>query len=231
MRILQCAGLVLAFGISTVARADIVFDTGVDNTNTANVLFNDSATGSDIISGITVRGHIQGTPTADCASGALCVDVQSNETLVVNNAGGGQATIEADDGGFDLADIFLTVPPGGTYTKIVFALSGVGTGQSGTVGFDVTVTEGNGTTNTASFTTGSGNTFYTIVAINGQDIRNVNLTSTAGSFETLRQLRIGQGLQDPPNPPQGVPEPSSIALLGSLVVGTWALRKKFTEAH
>jgi hypothetical protein len=221
MRFFRYATALLLFAFASGARADIIFDQGVDNTGTANVLFNDFATGSDIIGpSMTVRGHIQGTPTASCASGALCVDVLSNENLVVNNAGGGQATIEAADGSFTLADIFLTVPPGGVFTKIVFALSGAGTGGAAQVGFDLSVTEGNGGMQSASFTTGSGNTFYTVVAINGQDIRNINLTATNGEFETLRQLRLGgEGISE-------IPEPASLLLVGTVLAGIGIIRRK-----
>jgi len=213
---------VLLLSLSGAARADIVFDTGVSNAGTDNVLFNDPA--SDVTGGFNfVRGHIQGTPTANCASGSLCVDVQSNEALSVNNSGGGQATITAVDNSFALADIFLTIPPGGVYTKIVFALEGFGTGAASQVGFNITATEGNGTVQSSSFTTGSGNTFFTVVAINGQDIRNINLTATNGQFDTLKQLRIGgfsSGITD-------APEPTSIALLSSIVAGVALLRKRF----
>src|SRR5687768_11115180 len=164
MRLLTCAAL-LTVSISSIARADIQFYEQNIPGDVENVLFNDgTATTSDIIGPApTVRGHLGGAATADCASGSLCVDVKSNEDLFVNNSGGGQATIAASDGAFTTADIFLMDPPGGVYTKIIFALTGDGTGQDARATFDITVTEGNGTTNTAQFTTGSGDTFYTVV--------------------------------------------------------------------
>ena len=165
---------------------------------------------------------MQGTPTLNCASGKLCVDVQSNENLIVNNAGGGQATISATDTGFTTADIFLTIPPGGVYTKIVFALS---TDVQTTANFTITVTEGNGQTNAASYSLDSGNNFFTVVAINGQDIRNVDITTQSGEIDTLKQLRIG-GFGSP----TAVPEPTSVALLTSVVAGIALLRKRFAVA-
>jgi hypothetical protein len=236
MRLFTCAALI-ALSTGAVARADIQFYEKNVPGDVDNVLFNDtSANTSDIIGpATTVRGHIGSTPTADCASGSVCVDVKSNELLQVNNAttgGGGQATISANDGEFTTADVFLTDPPGGVYTKIVFALTGAGTGQDGQVTFTITVTEGDGppaTETSATFTTTPGNDFYTVVAINGQDIRNVNITAEGGdTLGTLRQLRLG--FTDNSNPPQGVPEPASVVLLSSLIGGVALLRKRFVAA-
>jgi hypothetical protein len=229
MRLLSYSSVMLLLSIGSIARADIVFDTGNDPGGVENVLFNDSASGSDIIGpATTLRGHLAGTATATCASGKLCVDVVGQESLVVNNSGGGQATIEAAPGGgaastgYTYADIFLTIPPGGVYTKIVFALS---TDAQTTSDFTITVTEGNGQTNQASYTLDSGNNFFTVVAIAGQDIRNVNLTANTGEFDTLKQLRIG-GFPTT-NPPNAIPEPTSVVLLSSMVAGVALLRKRF----
>src|ERR1019366_4364964 len=160
MRMNRCVVFVLGgLLFCGASRADIVFSQGVSNTGTDNVLFN---TPADITGpALTVQGHIQNVGTN--------VSVTSNENLIVNNDSGGQATISAQTPGFTVADI--SFPAGGTSGKILFPLSGLGKGQAGMVPFTIKVTEGNGTTDSASFTTGAGNTFYTVVAINGQDIR------------------------------------------------------------
>jgi hypothetical protein len=211
MRLMKFTPAVLLLSIGSIAHADIVFSGG-NTPGGDNVLFN---TGSDIIGpATTLRGHIANTTRQ--------VDIVGSENLIVNNAGGGQATVEGVDGGFTTADIFLTIPPGGVYTQIVFALSG--DAQSSST-FKITVTEGDGTIQTSNdFTFSSGNDFFTVVAINGQDIRNVDITTSAGEIDTLKQIRIG-GF-DSSNPPNAVPEPTSIVLLSSLVGGIALLRKR-----
>ena len=147
------------------------------------------------------------------------------KNLLVNNSGGGQATIASVDGGFTTADIFLTAPPGGVFTQIVFALSG---DQQTTSMFNITATEGNGTVQTSSpFSFNSGNSFFTVVAINGQDIRNVDITTSSGEIDTLKQIRIG-GV----SPTSAVPEPASVVLFGTALVAiVFLYRKRFAAAR
>jgi hypothetical protein len=215
MRLLACAALV-TLGIGGTVRADIIFDPG-NTPGGDNVLFN---TAIDIIGpATTLRGHIGNTTTQ--------VDIVGAENLLVNNSGGGQATIAAVDGGFTTADIFLTTPPGGVFTQIVFALSG---DQQTTSTFNITATEGNGTVQTSSpFSFNSGNSFFTVVAINGQDIRNVDITTSSGEIDTLKQIRIG-GFS--PTPTSVVPEPASVVLFGTALVAiVFLYRKRFAAAR
>ena len=207
-----CIALVLGALCCGASRADIVFIEGVSNTGTDNVLFNEL---TDIIGPApTVQGHIHNLGSN--------VSVTSDENLIVNNSGGGQATISAVTSGFTVAEIYLTNPPGGTYGKIVFALSGFGTGQASRVPFTIFVTEGDGSTDSQSFTTGGGDTFYTVIALNGQDIRNVRLQTMDGSqFDTLKQLRIGPA--EAAVPDGGV----TAMLLGAALVGLETLRRRF----
>jgi len=136
-------------------------------------------------------------------------------------------TIAGVDGGFTTADIFLTTPPGGVFTQIVFALSG---DSQTTSTFNITVTEGNGTVQISNpFSFNSGNSFFTVVAVNGQDIRNVNITTSEGEIDTLKQIRIG-GLS--PTQTGAVPEPASVVLFGAaLLPAVFLYRKRFGAAR
>ena len=215
MRLLACATLVI-LGIGGTVRADIIFDPG-NTPGGDNVLFN---TASDIIGPANIlRGHIGNTTKQ--------VDIVGAENLLVNNSGGGQATIAGVDGGFTIANIFLTTPPGGVFTQIVFALSG---DPQTTSTFNITVTEGNGTVQISNpFSFNSGNSFFTVVAVNGQDIRNVNITTSEGEIDTLKQIRIG-GLS--PTQTGAVPEPASVVLFGAaLLPAVFLYRKRFAAAR
>jgi len=206
-----CLGLLLS---SSAAWADIQFLDGNQPQIDDNVLFN----GAGDIGGPanTVRGHLNGSPTTH-------VDFTSTTSLTTPSSG--QALIEGALTTFTDLGILLTVPPGGTYTSLIFNIN---TGSDGDV--TITATEGNGQVNSATSVgmaidpLSNGQNFYTVVAINGQDIRHVTISSTVG-IDDVRQVRIG-GIQV-----AAVPEPSSVLLFGTMLAGTSYLLKRKHKSH
>ena len=196
------AALLVAIG-APAAYADGVFTLGNNpQPGEQNILFGSSQTGS------TVFGSTNQTDTT----------VQfSSTTDVLMVASSGQAKVTAVDGLVN--DITITIPGFAFGDFILNPLKP-------TVDSDLTVTV---TMSDASvFTFGpygstNGNNFLTITTSGGELISSVTIDSPGG-FQDLRQPRIS-GLPVPP-----VPEPSSLLLFGSGVLGLMGvLRRKLVR--
>src|SRR5690349_5924257 len=197
--------------VAGTAKADIVVVTGVNNQGTDNVLLN-PATNVTTVTGTVGQNNLLVNFTSSSGSGLL------------NANPSGQATVSGGTGNIALTQLSFGLANNSTFTRAVFNINA---STSGSVLIHVTGVNITGGFFEDDFTVdANGQNFFTVTAINGQAITSISLTAINGAvFQDVRQVRLGGGAIQ-----QTVPEPASMVLLGTGLMGVAAgFRKRFRK--
>jgi PEP-CTERM motif len=212
-----------AFAIMMMASATVLADPisitigNPGNQNTDNVLFNNGAL---VHSGLLVQGDFNG-------SGAgFIVDFTSASGSGNLGVSGGQAVLVGGIGNIPFSNVTVQLENGATFTNLIFNIDvSAGLAPPTQVQFTVNYTLAGGQVFNQVFSVDTnGQNFFGIEALEGAVINSVTIQGLNGTtFQDINQWRLG-GLAQANN----VPEPASLFLLGSGLVGTaGALRRRY----
>ena len=221
--ILASAAFAIMVMASSTAWADpIVITVGnPGNQNTDNVLFNN---GSLVHSGLLVQGDFNG-------SGAgFIVDFTSASGSGNLGVSGGQAVLVGGSGNNPFTNTTVQLENGATFTKLILNIDVTNGLQPPTqVQFTVNYTLSGGQVFSQVFSVDTnGQNFFGIEAFQGAVINSVTVQALGNTtFQDINHWRLG-GFA----PANTVPEPASLFLLGSGLVGTaGALRRRLKNRN
>ena len=213
---LSLAALIVMVAASSTAWADPISITvgNPGNAGTDNVLFNNPAL---VHSGTLVQGDFNG-------SGAgFIVNFTSASGTGMLGVSGGQAVLVGGSGNTPFTNATVQLANGATFQKLILNID-VTNGLSNTaVQFTVNYTLAGGQVFSQVFSVNAnGQNFFGIQAGDGAVINSVTVQALNGTtFADINQWRLG-GFA----PAGEVPEPASLLLLGSGLVGTAGIARR-----